>query len=250
MNVNEMTKKITQTIVKRWKVYEDGGCGEKAMREMRGEQSPPTPSMSLGNYFEYLVSGSTGLKSEPPKPVLLKNGELSAPYRTCVSQAERLKNLMKDMNIEILEVNKYVEVGDLAGHIDMIANVNGEKSIIDLKYSGNMDDKWNQFGWQWSDKQTDYHSTQALHYSLLLNLPFYFLVTEAQEDGAIELFKIELSEQSMINYKNNLNNVRDFVKLSDWGALEARPEFNRCSKCFALDCPFRHTSLTIKTINI
>lgn len=243
-------KKITQTIVKRWKSYVDGGCGEQIMREMRGEQSPPSPAMLLGTYFEYLVTGSTGLKTEPPQPILLKNGDLSAPYRTCVAQAERLRNVMSDMGIEILEVNKYVELGDLAGHIDLIANVNGEKSIIDIKYTGNMDDRWNRFGWQWSEIQKDYHSTQALHYSILLGLPFYFLVTESQENGAIEMFKMDITDNSIIEYKKNLDHVRRFVNDSDMGILDPRPEFNRCSRCFAIDCPFRHTSLTTKTITL
>jgi hypothetical protein len=241
---------ITQTIVKRFHAYQDGECGEKTMRMMRGEQSPPSSAMALGTYFEYLVTGSTGLSEDAPQPITLKNGELSAPYRVCVSQAERVRSMLNQMGVEIFSVNKYEERGDLAGHIDLIAKINGEMAVIDLKYSGNMDDKWNQFGWQWSDKQRDYHSIQAIHYHIITGLPFYYLVTEAAENGDIELFKIEFDDDLISRYKAEIENVRKFIGISNIGVLEARPEFNRCSKCFARDCVFRQTTLTTKQIKL
>ena len=242
--------KITQTIVKRFNAYQDGECGEKTMRMMRGEQSPPSAAMALGTYFEYLVTGSTGLNGEVPQPVTLKNGDLSAPYRVCTSQAERVKFLLGLMNIEIMAVNKYEERGDLAGHIDLIAKVNGEMAVIDLKYSSGMDDKWNVYGWQWSDKQKEFHSIQAIHYHLITGLPFYYLVTEAAENGDIELFKIEIDESSVKNYESHLDDVRKFTEVANLGVLEPRPEFNRCFGCFANDCPFRNSTLTTKTIKL
>lgn len=242
--------KITQTIVKRFNAYQAGECGEKTMRMMRGEQSPPSAAMALGTYFEYLVTGSTGLNGEIPQPVTLKNGDLSAPYRVVTAQAERVRSLLKMMDIEIISINKYEERGDMAGHIDLIAKVNGETAVIDLKYSSGMSDRWNVYGWQWSDIQKEYHSIQAIHYHLLTGLPFYYLVTEAAEGGAIELFKIEIDEASRKNYEAGIQEIRKFTEIANLGVLEPRPEFNRCSDCFAKDCPFRQSVLTPKTINL
>lgn len=242
--------KITQSIVKHYLAYQAGGCGEKIMRMMKGEQSPPSPAMALGTYFEYLVTGSTGLKSEPPQPVTLKNGELSAPYRVVTAQAERLKSMLQMMKVEILDFNKYVERGDLAGHIDIIAKVNGQTSVIDLKYSSGMSDKWNIYGWQWTDQQKEFHSIQAIHYSMITGLPFYYLVTEATEEGNIELFQMDIHEDTIKRYEESLQDVRKFLEIATLGVLEPRPEFNRCFSCFAQDCPFREKHLKPKQITL
>lgn len=220
------------------------------MRMMKGEQSPPSAAMALGTYFEYLVTGSTGLKSEPPQPVTLKNGELSAPYRVCASQAERVRQLLQMMKVQILDVNKYVERGDLAGHIDLMAKINGDAAVIDLKYSSGLSDKWNVYGWQWSDQQKEFHSIQAMHYALITGLPFYYLVTEAAENGDIELFKIDIQDDSLKRYEEAIEEVKNFTEIASLGVLEPRPEFNRCFSCFAQDCPYRHATLTPKQVKL
>jgi hypothetical protein len=228
-------KAITQSIIKlALSYYQDNECGAKIEAALNGIQNPPTPAMSLGIMFEYLITGSTGIHDVIPEPVRLKNGDLSAPYRVVTAQAERVKALLKDMNIEILEYNTWHDSKSgstkIGGHFDVIANVNGEKSIIDIKYSSNVDDKWSNWGWQWNDKQKDYHSIQAAHYSMISGLPFYFLVAESSEDGKIEFFRVDLSKETMDRHKERISLATQMIDATEFG-LQVRPEFNKCENC-------------------
>ena len=244
-------KAITQSIIKSAVAYyNEGECGGKIEASLRGEQSPPSAAMLLGIYFEYLVTGSTGLKETAPEPVRLKNGELSAPYRVVTAQAERVKELMEKMKIEILEVNKWQTKDDLGGHFDLIANVDGVKSVIDIKYSSTVDDKWSPYGWQWTDKQKDFHSIQAAHYALISGLPFYYLVTEASEDGRIDFFRVDLTPEAMKRHEERIEQARTMVSALEFGLVH-RPEFNRCEGCPIKDsCTQRITNPEPKLVTL
>mgnify|MGYP006266357995 CR=1 FL=1 len=246
-------KKITQTVIKYAINYDNGECGVELSAKMDGRQRPPSAAMKLGIYFEYLVSGSTGLTDEIPQPVLLKNGELSAAYRTVTNQAERVRNVLSDSGFQILHAGKYFERGNLGGHIDVVAIKDGKHCIIDLKYTGNLDDKWSTYGWAFSDKQKDFHSIQAIHYKAIFeyDIDFYYLVCESTDDGLIELFKIEPSDESINRHLDRVKNAIDFVELKELQLLEARPEYNRCQSCAIFkDCTHRIETLTPKTINL
>lgn len=245
-------KKITQSIIKSAISYNEGSCGGEIMASLNKIQRKPSPAMLLGIYFEYLVTGSTGLTEEIPQPVTLKNGDLSAPYRTCVSQAERVKELLNKMNIKILEVGSYHERDDIGGHFDIIASVDGVRSIIDIKYSANADDKWSPWGWGWNDKQKEFHSIQAAHYSKIFNhqLPFYYLVTEASDNGRIDFYKIDLTDDLIKRHDLRIQLAKDMLDLAEFG-LEYRPEYNRCEGCpVKEECQFRMFAPKPKTIVI
>jgi hypothetical protein len=248
-------KAITQSIIK-WALayYNDNECGGKIEASLRGEQSPPSAAMSLGIMFEYLVTGSTGLKDTAPEPVRLKNGDLSAPYRVVYAQAERVKALMSDMNIEILEVNKWDEKdyagSRIGGHFDVIANVAGVKSVIDIKYSSTMDDKWSPWGWQWTDKQKEFHSIQAAHYSLITGLPFYYLVAEASEGGMIDFFRVNLSDDAIKKHTERIATASAMLEARDFGLVH-RPEYNRCENCPVKEkCGVRASKPEAKIIHV
>ena len=117
-------------------------------------------------------------------------------------QVENFNQAVKHYNVEILSAGETLEFGKAKGTCDIIANVDGELSIIDVKSTALFSDKWSEFGWAEIDnayKPKLKLLTQALHYKYLAkniykkNIPFYFWVFSTKNENDFKIIKVEMS---------------------------------------------------------
>ena len=242
---------VTQSEIKKMLDYEAGACGLRIEHDLK-EDSEPSAAMRQGIYFEYLVTGAPPRSGVVPEPERTLKGELTAAYKVIASQAERVKTYLKRMGITyeagIWQQNEALMIG---GHLDMVATSRGlGDCVIDLKYSGLLDNKWELYGWTWSAAQTAYHSIQARHYHLVTGLPFYYLVTESKEGGLVKLFKAEFGAGALADHMALVDRTREFLKEMELG-LNAVPEVTRCEACPLYEaCNHRSIYPEINLINI
>ena len=236
---------ISQSNIKKMLEYNSGACGKVVEAQIRGT-FPFVGSiyMDLGNYFEYLLTGQVPRDGKIPEPVLAKTGATKGEplkvYKTAEMQAARGKKMLEDMGVEIIATGEVIEKLDYKGIIDIRANYQGREVIIDVKYAGQMGDRWAPMGWQWSPVQVDHHAIQARHYHIITGLPFYYFVCAQEEGGDIKFFEVEFSEPGLDVQYNLINDYRNFEELIYLVGLEARPEFNRCKGCqLKNECEFK-----------
>jgi hypothetical protein len=244
---------ISQSDIKAMLGYESGDCGILINALKSGDiDSEPTDAMRLGIYFEYLVTGGLPRNGEIPVPDKTLKGELTAPYKVVVAQAERTKLYLERMGIEIVNrgfFTKNEQLG-ISANIDVLCSSKdlGE-FVLDLKYTSKIDDKWSEWGWTWSDWQKMYHGIQATHYSRLLGLPFYYMIAEHRIGGEIHFVNAEITQSAISDHDTLLNRAEDFMNRISF--LEARPEVTRCEACPLYEsCDFRATAPSVRRVVI
>lgn len=259
---------ISQSFIKDMRSYLAGTtCGQVIQFKYVSKDYPdsPTAAMKLGSYFEYILTGALTRDGKVPQPEymvtpLKKNGyntegltvaDMYEGYRRAHVNAVKVKEYFKTMKIEILHVGQRVEKdGKYEGHLDVIALYNGELIIIDIKYSGLIEDKWSEHGWAWIKNPNDglhqrkYHGTQAIHYKFLKDgIPYYFLVVDSSNDDGNVLFaRIDVddfaTEQHIIE-ADELYKKFDFFSKTGFNLY---PELKRCSECPLKDsCEYKST---------
>lgn len=221
-----------------------------------GIPAPPTDAMKLGQYFEFVATGGLpayGDGTPPEADVVYKgkpNEKLAAPYERAFASATYFKAMANALGIKILEAGKplFSEKHNLSGTADIWAEWNGTECIIDLKYSGLVDNKWDDLGWHQDFlDQKDKLLAQPVHYKLMAEemvgkpVPFYFFVFNSQDPNDVRIFEIEIeptrSEMHLQAAKNTLERIINESENDSW---KARPSLKRCNKCHIADtCQFR-----------
>lgn len=235
--------KISQSLIKDLEKYFDGQkCGHLVYEQyVNGVYSDPTDAMRQGIYFEYLATGALPKGGKVPEPDYLKDGvTLSAEYRRAKSQAELFKSLVKEMGIEIQAVGVTTEANGMVGTCDILAKWEGREIIIDLKYSGFINNDFEELGWgdlygkNDRGKQYRHHSCQSLQYQYLFDRPFYFWVFSSVNVGETVMIEMVHDEEQLAQHVERASNAsKSFMILSahEKAGLAAIPEYNTCKKC-------------------
>ena len=146
--------------------------------------------------------------------------------------SEFAKETMRDLEIELIEIQPNWKVEDLTGLPDAIITYKGNKAIMDLKYTGVREDescRWNPFAW--SDlKYKDFR--QALHYVEMYYLmhgeylPFFYLVFG--KSGWVKFISIDITSSAMDDYRMLLDSFRE-----DFKDFNPKPigKYTICRKC-------------------
>ena len=203
---------------------------------LNGWRSYPSKAMLHGLYFEQYVIGSTrgGEIYELPK---LKNGSPSKEQRDLDKLIESAKKTIDNLGIKILEVQPEWRVDDIIGHPDALIEINGDKAILDLKYTGTREDescRWNPYAWGRDLELKDY--SQAVHYVEMHYrmygeyLPFFYLVFG--KSGWVKFISIDITDETLEDYRDTINRFR--ADLKDFSPIPST-DYNKCSKC-ALKC--------------
>jgi len=257
--------KISQSLMKSFATYKQGNeCGLVVKAKyIEGKQSPSTDAMRLGQYFEYVATGGLPAYGDgtPPEPDMVYKGKpnekLSAPYQRAYDSAQYFKAMTSALGIEILEVGKRIENDLMTGTTDLWVKWNDRICIIDLKYSGLVDNKWDDMGWHEDFlEQKDKLLAQAVHYKKIAeeeigeDVPFYFFVFSSSDPNDVRIFEIIVdpskTEQHMIAVKNTKALLKREIENDSWVAI---PSLSRCSKCYLADeCEFRALLPDIKQI--
>lgn len=204
----------------------------------------------LGSYFEFVLTGALPKNGIEPKPEMMVSGkDMLAPYRLVHTNVDRVRQYFSLMGLKILKAGVKLTRGKFEGTIDLLVECQkkvifrdgfkwkkGDKLVLDIKYSGLIEDRWNKFGWALmgqpgSNIQKDYHGVQGKHYHMITGLPFYFLVVSSTNDTDIKLFRLEFGEGVIERHIMEANNLEEKLRLYNDIGWEPRPDISKCAEC-------------------
>jgi len=209
----------------------------------------------LGHYFEWLCTGALAKgESEAPIPEITKSGELTADFKTAKKQAEYFHSLLPKYGIKLLDAgNKIIADDTWIGTLDIEAkwdaifeneNLNFDTNnkdhivIIDLKYSGLLNDKWNEFGWHdetLGRKQGT--MLQAKHYKFLywkkygFNPPFFFFVFDSKQVGKAKIINVEIDTYELELHEEFLQKAKRYFEMNLESGFQPKPSYDLCISC-------------------
>jgi hypothetical protein len=278
---------ISQSLLKSLLDYRNGKeCGlifKAKYIDGRYDLFPPSDAQNVGAWFEYMATGSIPKNGIVPKAEYMKRGkdengnpELTADYRLMREHIDNFKKNMESYSLDIITAgedikvlypNSLEEYGEevyLTGTLDVRARANkdifakyqdtivkvaskDEEVIIDIKTTGLLDDKWNDFGWEINNLSNKIKLvTQPVHYKFIeylktdKDVPFIFMLFNSKntKDARIIDFKIDTSsyEEHKAFIESGIENM---LYLRKYG-FKALPSLEKCSKCpLNTDCKFK-----------
>jgi hypothetical protein len=247
--------KISQSLMKALSEYVQGNeCGiafnERYIKKT--VEFVQTDAMRLGTYFEYKATGALPRNGIAPEPDVVYKGtakeKLATDFERADASALFFKALMKFWDIKVLYTNHTMETATMKGIADLIVEWNGKPVILDLKYTGMIDDKWSEFGWHKDFlSQKDNLMVQGVMYKLLAketlgidDIPFYFWVFDSKNPQNVRIIEEKVDESRFYQHMDAVNNAKSFIehtaKTNGW---KAKPDLLRCAKCpLKPDCKF------------
>lgn len=203
-------------------------------------ESIPSAAMKEGIYFEYLATGALPRNNEVPKPETTTKGALTTAYERIPKAADLFKRIIKHYGIKILKIGYTVSTDEMTGIIDIWADWSGQKVIIDLKYSGLLDDKWNEMGWDTESlNMKDSLMIQGVHYKLLVqeslgieNVPFYYFVFNSKDATDMKIIRQNVDPDKFYFHKQNVLKMRTaIIHEMENGGFKAYPDYRKCKDC-------------------
>lgn len=268
---------INQSMIKDLIKYQKGElCGLIFQNKWILQQfGKGTKSNNLGHYFEYLCTGALSKgETEPPKPEYSKNGKLATEYEIAKSQSKYFHELKSKFGFELVTAGeKIIADKKWIGTLDIKASwksvfekyphLKSDKNskhyvIIDLKYSGLLEDKYNPLGWHIDSLPRKQKTMlQAKHYKFLFwkeygfNPPFFFFVFDSKTIGNAKLIYVDIDTEDLIEYEKFLFKAKQYLQMvldSEQG-FKAIPKYESCVKCsFNKLCIFKQELPEIITV--
>ena len=264
---------ISQSLIKALYDYSEGKlCGLQFKAQYIDRiQFPPSAVQKLGNYFEYLCTGAIPRDGIIPQPERKKDkvekivakgkklksgkrakdkvekkiilGELTAPYARMAIQAERFKKAVKAHGIKILKTGLELKHGGKKGVTDVLAEVDGEQAIIDIKSTGLIGNKWEDMGWDINAlSEKDKIMIQPVFYKWLWrklygkDIPFYFMVFSNTNEYDCLFLKVVVDEERYPQIESAFNKVEKILIKNMAEGFKAYPDVKVCA-----DCPINKT---------
>lgn len=270
--------KIGQSLMKDYLDYRAGRyCGlQFVASHIDGVDLGGSDAMALGNYFEYHALGNPTRSGEIPvaemtKGRTLKDGtvkgqEMTAPYQRATTQAANFRKMIEHYQIEILERNLEIETDGMRGRLDFIGTIPGSALgmktsdrvpfIGDLKYSGLLENKWEDYGWDEESLQyKDKILIQWVHYSTLYHAkygkpaPFLFFVYSSTNDIDSKIILLDFPDESRRDsHLRDVEFVRRGLEMDLEIGMVPVPDIRRCSTCPIGNCPRRMTIPSITRV--
>jgi len=218
---------LSQSLIKDYQDfwnYKTQSCGyyiyKRHFQRLPVEQSD---TMKLGTYFEYLCTGYVRPNDPAPEPEMVYKGtareKLAADYERASSSAAFFKQIISHYGIEILSVGEYLLNDRMSAILDIRAMWDGKECIIDLKYSGLIDDKFSPYGWA-TESLVDRPSLtiQALHYKYLIwqieqkmNIDFYYFVFSTKDAQKAKIIRINTDESAIYRHEADVAKIANYV---------------------------------------
>jgi NADPH-dependent 7-cyano-7-deazaguanine reductase QueF-like protein len=252
-----MDKKISQSFLKDYNEYKGKNlCGvQLKAKHFDNVQFPSSEAMDLGNYFEYMATGSLPRSGIVPQPRLsyagTKREKISTPFERALESAELFKKIQKQYDLKINDIGLKLSSEYKNGILDIWGEMNGRPCIVDLKYSGLIDDKWSETGW---DVESLHYKerliVQAVQYKMLVkenynieykDFDFYFMVFSSKEVNNVKLIRVNIDEDAFNVHQSHIESVYKQINAMDIEKdFVAYPSLKRCSKCpLYNDCEFK-----------
>lgn len=207
----------------------------------------PTPAMLLGIWFEYMCTGALPRSGVVPEPVTLKNGNLSADYNRMLYHIDKFKKIVDNYNIKIQEIGKEIIVDRIKGILDIWCEIDGIPTIIDLKTSAQIGNKWDDYGWD--DKNFSYstHVLQPAIYKYLIyksldiyDVPFYYLVFSTKNTDIL-FWEVEYLDfdETCEKVEQLADDLDKFIQNADEKDYLPICDYKICTNCQMTNCFFR-----------
>ena len=217
-------------------------------------------TQKLGAYFEYLCTGYIRPGDEPPQPEMVYKGtakeKLSAAYERAAESAEFYKKVIAHYGIQVLKSGEYLIIDNTSAILDIRALWDGVECIIDIKYSGLIDDKFSPYGWA-TESLVDRPALtiQALHYKYIIeriegkeNIPFYYFVFSTKDANNAKIIRINTDESALYRHALDVAKIHKIIdyhyeKRDEYATnmavnhdfspheLVARPSLAKCIDC-------------------
>lgn len=252
-----MDKKISQSFLKDYNEYKGKNlCGiQLKAKHFDNVQFPSSEAMDLGNFFEYMATGSLPRNGIVPEPKLsymgTKRETISTPFKRALESAELFKKIQKQYDLKINDIGLKLSSEYKNGILDIWGEMNGRPCIVDLKYSGLIDDKWSETGW---DVESLHYKerliVQAVQYKMLVkenynleykDFDFYFMVFSSKEVNNVKLIRVNIDEDAFNVHQAHIESVYKQINAMDIEKdFIPYPSLKRCSKCPLYDsCDFK-----------
>jgi hypothetical protein len=255
--------KISQSFVKEYSKYKQKkACGlQVKAKYVDGIKFPSSDTMELGNYFEFMATGCLPRSGETPIPQMVYKGtakeKLATDYERANASAEFFKEVAQKYEIEILETGKVITKDNRTGILDIVAKFNNRLCVIDLKYSGLLEDKWSEFGWETESlPYKDNLMIQAVHYTILLaevcevdyeDIDFYFFVFNSKNSQDAKILKINIDPDVFESHLEAVDRVYNEVVVQKHN-FKAYPTLKLCNSCPLTDCKHKLTIPDIEQV--
>lgn len=208
----------------------------------------PSDAMKEGIYFEYLATGSLPRSGEVPEPEKTMKGQLTTAYQRVVASAELFKEIVKHYSIKINKTGMVVSTDNMTGILDIWAEWDGKPCIIDLKYSGLIDDKWNELGWETESlPMKDSLMIQGVHYKILiqdslgLDVPFYYFIFNSKDSTDMKIIEEIVDPDKFIFHRQVVDKTRSSIENEIQNGFKAFPDYRYCKDCPLFEsCDKRH----------
>lgn len=233
--------KISQSLMKSFFSYKEKKlCGKIFYEQYIAKtlDSATTESMQLGIYFEYIATGQLPRTGIRPIPSYNSKGQLTEAYKRAEESAMLFKKIIAHYNIEILSTGEVLENDIATGITDIIALWDGKKCIIDLKYSGLLENKWDEMGWELENLIfKDKLLLQPVHYKWLYrslnnnDIDFYFFVFDSKDSNNAKIIKINVDEDKIAANTIAVNQSKKKLAQEIETGFIAYPDLNKCKNC-------------------
>ena len=254
---------ISQSFLKEFAEYKSGNtCGlQVKAKYIDGIKFPSSDVMQVGNYFEFMATGCLPRTGEIPAPEMVYKGtakeKLATDYERANASAEFFKKVVKELDIEILETGKVITKDNRTGILDIVAKFQNRLCVIDLKYSGLLEDKWNEMGWETESlPYKDNLMIQAVHYTMLLaevcevdyeDIDFYFFIFNSKDPEDAKIIKINIDPDVYESHMQAVDKVYEEVVLNNHN-FRPYPSLKLCKSCPLTDCKHKLTIPTIEQV--
>jgi hypothetical protein len=240
--------KITQSFMKDMLAYKaKEECGHLIEHKwIKGKLLPGSEIMRLGTYFEYISFDTLPKDGAIPKAEYTSTGKMSADYARAHDNSRVLLDWIKRMGFVVIGKGKKYERDGYEGTIDLLVQCTktitfadgyvlkkGTIIVIDVKYSGVLDDSWSRHGWMWSPIQREYHGIQAKQYHYITELPFFFLVKDSSPKGIlnVKFFRVTINDNEMAKHLDSGRILKDMLILEQKIGFTPYPSVYKCAKC-------------------
>jgi hypothetical protein len=123
--------------------------------------------------------------------------------------------------------------------LDILAEWDGQKVIIDLKYSGLIDDKWNEMGWETESlPMKDSLMIQGVHYKILAkdilgieDIPFYYFIFNSKDPTDMKIIKQIVDGDKFFFHRTAIQQVKDQIEKELYNGFKAYPDYRKCKDC-------------------
>lgn len=243
-----MSWKVSQSLMKAFVDYLNGKeCGiffkARYIDKDPDARTEPSEAMKAGVFFEYQATGAKNRDGSIPQAEYAYKGtareKITAPYERALESAKIFKRLVSDLDIKILEVGKYLANDKMNGILDILAEWKNRLCVIDLKYTGLINDKWNELGWDIDSLHLkESIMVQPVHYKILgedvlgiKDIPFYFFVFSSTNPNDIKIIDTLIDESRIASHRVAVDEVISRIGKEMKYGFKPLASLSKCSDC-------------------